>query len=397
VSEQFDRFLCLDRFPDFLVSSGGTLANSGSFSIRCQEEYEAVYQYFSGFDPRSPFDTDPTDGFALDIFTFTNGYHWRKPPRWPMLPISLEQEAHAVFIARIIRDGLPVKGQKANVRHVQGQCGPMRALTGYYDSAGFRPADHAETTLLVYGSHTTRIWRSRYEAIWGRLPRAVYGLSEFAPGSALQCDSCGGFHFFTAWPEFLAIDHDAPVARGDARLVLTGLFPFVQLQPRIRYVTGDIVTLRGTCGPTGRPSFHFRGRVSSSVIQRSEPREVLFSEVEVLEVLEQMSGVAHQTQASERRIWETSHHRKPDYAMGYPRYRINLSENSTAIRASIQIEVGFDPAREPTARAAFLSRFKELLAAENPAIGPACESGWLVLEISLHAERSLPLSVKASA
>lgn len=397
VAGNFDRFLNLDRFPDFVTSSGGTLANAGAFSLRCQEEYEAVHHYFSGRDPQVPFDTDPAHGFALDIFTFTNGYHWRKPPRWPVLPISLEQETHAEFLARLICDGLEVKGTRARVRHVQGQCGPMRALTGYFDAIGFRPGEHAEMTLLVYGSHTTDSWQNRYKAIWGCQPRAQYGLAEFAPGCALQCDHCLGFHFFTAWPEFLALDHDAAVGGGDARLVLTGLFPFVQLQPRIRYVTGDIVTLDGICGSTGRPSFRFRGRATSSVVERGATPKVLFSEIEILEVLDRMNGVAHQMQASERRIWDTACCAKPIYAMGYPRYRIEVNEDDARVWAAIQIEVDFDPERAVTARAAFLSRFEELLDAENPAIATAREAGWLNLTISLHAGGSLPLSVKASA
>lgn len=397
VAAEFDRFLHLDSFPDFIISSGGTLANSGAFSLRSQDEYEAVHHYFSGRDPQVPFNTDPEHGFALDIFTFTNGYHWRKPPRWPMLSFSLEQQSHAEFIARLICDGLKVKGKRARVRHVQGQCGPMRALTGYYDASGFRPGEHAEITLLVYGSHTTSTWKSRYEAIWGCQPRAMYGLSEFAPGSALQCDHCYGFHFFTAWPEFLALDHDAPVLGGDARLVLTGLFPFVQLQPRIRYVTGDIVTLNGICRSTGRPSFRFRGRAASSVIKRGATPRVLFSEIEVLEVLDRMSGISHQMQVSERRIWETACCAKPLYAMGYPRYRIEVTEELGRVRTAIKIEVDFDPEHEAKLCADFVSNFEELLVAENSAISEAREAGWLDIAISLHAKRSLPLSVKASA
>ena len=133
------------------------------------------------------------------------------------------------------------------------------------------------------------------------------------------------------------------------------------------------------------------------MVERGATPKVLFSEIDVLEVLDRMSGVAHQMQAVERRIWETARSAKPDYAMGYPRFHIAVNEDRVRVWASIQIEVNFDPEREAMACAAFLSRFQELLDAENPAIAVAREAGWLALTISLHAEGSLPLSVKASA
>lgn len=48
--------------------------------------------------------------------------------------------------------------------------------------------------------------------------------------------------------------------RGLGRLTMTELYPFVQVQPLIRYVTGDLVQQVGSPGP-GRVSFHWMGRL----------------------------------------------------------------------------------------------------------------------------------------
>lgn len=398
VEANFEDFLYLDRFPDYVISSGGTMAGAGAFSLRAQEEYEAIYFHNSGRHPRKRYEYFSPDGFAIDLFTHTNGYHWRKPPGLPVLPFTLEQEAHALFLVHILRDGLPIQGHRCYPVHLQGQCGPMRTLTGYIDVLGEKviPASSSLGT-LVYGSHTTRVWKDRYQSIWGSRPRELYGLSEFAPGSAQQCDTCGGFHFRTCWTEFLALDNDEPTNCGDARLVLTSLFPFVQMQPRIRYYTGDIVSVGGVCPATGRISFKFRGREKNSVLSRVDDKTVLFSEVEVQEVLDQMKSVACQTQVSELRIWESTNLPKPPYALGYPRFQIFIEEKEETTLVCIEIEVTFEPDVEKQKSGHFRELFVELLFCEAPGIEEAINSGCLSLNISLMPQNSLRLNVKSSA
>lgn len=399
VSKDLEQFLNLDQFPDYVISSGGTLSNSGAFSFRCQEEYEAVHYYMSGKEPRNRFQPDPERGFSLDIFNNSNGYHWRKPPGWPTLAITLEQQAHAEFILRLLRDGLYVNGQQMCVKHVQGQCGPMRALTGYFQGKGIRAPSANLSTMLVFGSHLTKAWKRRYKAVWGVDSMEMYGLSEFTPGNALKCKECGCFHFWTCWPEFLNLDTEEPILSGDARLVLTSLVPFARIQPRIRYLTGDIVSLSGLCPETGKMGFKFRGRISSSVVIRQDSgRKVLFSEIEVLEVLEQMAGIAHHKHACERNIWETAKVSKPEYDLGYPRYQIEIDRISEDVaRAKINIEVTFDYEINQSRRREFLDKFVELLMRETPGLEEALSTGTVVLDVELFPNRSLQMWVKTSA
>jgi hypothetical protein len=399
VSANFEQFLNLDRFPDFVISSGGTMENFGALSYRCQDEYEAVHYFFSGRDPRELFEANPTDGFALDVFNNTNGYFWRKPPRWPVLAVTLEQQTHADLIARLIRDGLPLKGRRSPVRHIQGQCAPMRTLTGYYASSGFQPRLHGPPTLLVYGSYMTRVWKQRFQEVWGNSPMEQYGLSEFSPGAALKCDHCDGFHFWTCWPEFLSLDSDESVMTGDARLLLTSLLPFARLQPRIRYFTGDIVTATPLCTETGKPGFRFRGRISSSIISCgvSTPT-VLFSEREVREVIDQLPDIAHEVHVSERQIWETADVLKPDYQMGYPRFQLIVDQHSGKPPiANILIEVSFDWRSDLPRSHRLLDRVQELLREEVPSLDAELETRRLTLNVGLENNGGLRLRVKPSA
>lgn len=399
VAENLEQFLNLDTFPDFVISSGGTMSNSGAISFRSQDEYEAVHHYFTGANPVHRMDADPDRGCALDIFNNSNGYFWRKPPGWPVLSVSLEQQTHADLVARLLRDGLTVKGRRMTVRHVQGQCGPMRALTGYFESSGIAPTQHGAPSLLVYGSHTSRVWKQRFERVWGCSPFEVYGLSEFSPGASLKCERCGSFHFWTCWPEFLELDSDEPTASGDARLVLTSLLPFARLQPRIRYLTGDIVTVTGRCIDTGKIGFRFRGRAATSVVTRAGTTlRVLFSERDVLEVVEHFPDIAHQIQTSERQIWETAQVPKPAYAMGYPRFQIEVKGSADCVvTANVLIEVTFDRTTQPLRGRRLVEHIHALLREEVPGINTAIAEGRLVLKVTLEDVGALGLRIKSAA
>src|SRR5215469_5636219 len=99
-------FLALDRFPDYVVISGGTTGGPAAVSFRILEEYEAAHEFFAR---QHRLATTPTaTEFTLDIFFNTNGYTWRKPRGWPLLSIALEQRAHAELIRTMIVRGIPI-------------------------------------------------------------------------------------------------------------------------------------------------------------------------------------------------------------------------------------------------------------------------------------------------
>jgi hypothetical protein len=392
-------FIVLDRFPDYVVSSGGTSGRNPSITFRNIEEYQAAHHYLTGMDPIHWRESRTIDDFTIDIFFNTNGYYWRKPPGWPMLSIRLEQRGHADMIKELIRRGVVVQGRSIPARRVQCQNGPLRALTGYFWIQEFFPRDFGITALYGYGSHISKVWRNRLKQVWSDELHTSYGLSEFAVGNARWCGHCGSYHYWTAWPEFLALDRTGPITEGDAILLLTSLVPFTQVQPRIRYLTGDIVTVMGDCAVAGLPSFRFRGRVASSVVGRDGNRfRVLLSEIEMLEVLDQLADINCQAHYCEGQLWSDPDLPRPSFPMGLPRFRINaptvLEEGS---EIDVAVETSFDPALNEARAGEIRERFAETIYRDFPRLVQDLAVRGATMNLRLLAPGTLRLFLKEAA
>lgn len=388
-------FLVLDRFPDYLITSGGT-TGSPSVTFRNEEEYYATHNYFTGLERGWFPDLDSITEFTIDLFFNSNGYYFRKPPGWPIVSLTLEQRSHADVIKGLLRDGFIIGGRKIPARRMQSQNGPIRTLTGYFWVGGFSPLDYGIRSLLIYGGHVSRVWRDRLRKFWGTDVTTAYGLSEFGLGNATQCEHCGSYHYWTAWPEFLALDGSNSVHSGDAMLVLTSLIPFTHIQPRIRFLTEDLVTVTGHCAQTDQLGFLFRGRTASSVVvDDAGKHEVLLSEVEIIEVLDHLPDVACRVHSSEHQLWGESDLPLPPFRMGFPKFKIVTAAEDAEIR--ILIEVSYDPDQEPSRINQQKELFEDVLFAEFPRLRSRLEAYGKTLHVCFMPPGSLKVQVKPGA
>jgi phenylacetate-coenzyme A ligase PaaK-like adenylate-forming protein len=399
VTTRLWEFVVFDHFPDYVISTGGTTDVAPSISFRDRDEYEAATYFFSGLPPGEIPQLETIQEFTLDVFLNTNGYYWRKPAGWPVLSIALEQPGHVEMIKSFIKDGLVVRGRSIPARRIQSQNGPLRTLTGYLWATDFFPRDFGIKTVLVYGSHLSSVWRKRLRDLWGTDITTLYGLSEFTTGNAMQCDHCGSYHYWTAWPEFLALDGTGPVETGDAILLLTSLIPFTRVQPRIRYMTGDIVTVTGYCKVADQAGFRFRGRDGSSAIARqSANSQVLMSEIEVTEVLDQLPDINCRPHASEQPLWSDHRLQKPPFRMGFPKFAIQPpGVNERNGNVTVFIETTFDPGLETTRADKLKNQFLDTLSAQFPGILERLRAFDMPLDVQLLAPDSLKLRIKSAA
>lgn len=399
IAKDLQKFLVMERFPDYVISTGGTSGGAPNITFRIEEEYYAVHEYLTGFTPGRFPELDSIKEFVIDIFFNTNGYYWRKASGWPILSLALEQPAHAEVIRNLIQEGLVVNDRKIPARRIQSQNGPLRTLTGYFWVREFFPRDFGIKSVVCYGSHISRVWRERLQELWGPNILTVYGLTEFGIGNALECSYCGGYHYRTAWPEFLALDKSGPVTKGDAFLVLTSLVPFVRVQPRIRYLTGDLVTVLGLCEKTNQIGFRFRGRAESSAIAyNGKNNEVLFSELEVIEVLDQLPDIGSRIHPSELQLWADSDLPHPPFRMGFPRFKIkppSITQDTKKIE--IAIETSFNPSVKKERAKDLREQFIKTLHADFPHLLDRLDAFETTLDVKLLPSGSLKLRTKASA
>jgi phenylacetate-coenzyme A ligase PaaK-like adenylate-forming protein len=188
-------------------------------------------------------------------------------------------------------------------RTIVGAPNLLVALTALCDQQAIDLADFEIDELYCVSDVLTRRSRAYLSSRWADTQlRDIFSCSE-SVGSAVQCADCGGYHYEPiVWPEILDLDTDETVDEGIGELTLTELYPFSQIQPLLRYRTGDIVRrLRCPARPyelafqplgrlTACPTVHRDGR-SRVLIGGTELREILEDEPEVSR--EAVMGVQH--------------------------------------------------------------------------------------------------------
>jgi hypothetical protein len=110
---------------------------------------------------------------------------------------------------------------------------------------------------------------------------------------AQYCAYCNWYHFdFTVIPEIVSPMTLSPVKEGTGVLLLTGLYPFNQAQPMIRYWTGDFFEIKATACKINEPSYMFKGHIEQTVywIEDEKIHYLLFP-VDVAEILDEFPDV----------------------------------------------------------------------------------------------------------
>ncbi|MFD8984218.1 hypothetical protein [Streptomyces sp. NPDC059564] len=175
-------------------------------------------------------------------------------------------------IGLLLRDDLAPGDHE---RHLIGSPGGLLLLTRALRQLGLDPAalrlDRIVnlTDLLLPGQ------QALLRSAWPGTPLVNrFSLSEVSCG-ATECTECGAFHFDpVALPEVLDLDTGVPVPSGTGELTATELYPFAQLQPMIRYRTGDLVErIASPCDP-GEVSVRLVGRRATTPLATVDGRTV---------------------------------------------------------------------------------------------------------------------------
>ncbi len=224
------------------------------------------------------------------------------------------------------------------------------------------------------GSYVTARWRRELERIWGTAPVDRFSASEVF-GGATFCQQCAGHHFDPhVVAEVVNVKTGKPLLSGLGMLALTSLFPFVQLQPMIRYATGDLFELEeeGCIGPT----FRFRGRVDQALFSETTPDELLLDGATLQDVLD-----------DELELTRTDHFpgiRHPlARIVGMPRARglVGQKEDRPLYRLRVESQLAVDDPREKAISLVHGLRKKLLAASPDLARNVAQEA--CVFEVEL--------------
>jgi len=260
--------LYADPSPDdrFVLSSGTTRVGRRVLVVRRGVEEDAALSSYQAAVARHHADERRPGPRVLVLFAAHHGLPSDLPSpaevRVPWLPHenALELARYALVDAR--DRGLPFAVMRGSVT-------ALLALAAFLEATG---VDGTSLGLRYIGANSYELSpraRARLADVYGADVIESYSLSEL-PMWAPQCPFCGALHLDGApvLPELVGLHDNRPLAFGEGntgRLVLTGLFPYVERTPLIRYDTGDVVTLRPFCEGRGEMGMVVRGRAARTV------------------------------------------------------------------------------------------------------------------------------------
>ncbi len=278
-----------------------------------------------------------------------------------------------------------VAGHEAHFSTITGLVHQLLFLTSSLYERGIDPGDLGVKTLSVVGGFLTERCRTYLADSWGATVLDRFSLTESA-GGATRCLSCGLFHLDPhVLGEVLDVDSNEPLETGIGRLVLTELYPFVQLQPFLRYATGDLVECRpGTCVPG--LTFEFIGKEQNCLRSVFDDRsEWLIMSTELYDTLDPFPDFPRVEQFRGVRSSQ-------DPSVGsLPLYTLESSgEMDATLRILLTLELRFSPNFYRERVGELRRAIQASLVRRRPVLGERIQNGTVQLTIKFVGPRQLP-------
>ncbi len=275
VTHQADLLSGVETFGEPVLSSGTTRAAGETLEMRrAPAELQAEQSYWTMRDgPGDP----AVGGTTLVVGNTHHGMgHDEDGPGVVHLPfVGHDNHLHHIVSVLSARDG----SGAFVVDELSISVSKLKAVTAWLRRAGIDPAGFGVGRIRTNSDFLLPASRARLAAAWGAGLEETYSLSEFRAG-AYACPTCGRLHFdgLPIVPE--VVDHRGQVLDdGVGELLLTGLYPYMQAMPLVRYRTGDLVKVERGC-PGGERGFTIWGRRSQAALDEDggvllAPRPVL--------------------------------------------------------------------------------------------------------------------------
>lgn len=289
----------------------------------------------------------------------------------------LEKPFHFTHVAGLLRSRFSFEGCTSRIEYISGSLTQLKLLA--FLAIRDDPGLFGECSLKgIYsnGFYVTRRWRGFLENAYRTPLTDIFGISEIAGANCTECQGCGGFHLppFVI-PEVLTCRSQGSPDEQFGELVLTSLYPFTQMQPLIRYRTGDLVKVLPQCPLVDDLGFRPFGRLYKSVIDPS--LGVLLPSACVMEAVDEFPEVARSGSTLLQLF-------RLDDAYGTPKYEVTSRRESGGGRNVVRlvIELVFHPQLYPERAKAIEASLAADLARATAAATKALQQGRLVLEVS---------------
>ncbi len=350
---------------------------------RSVEEAEFTAAYFAHLS--EPLARGGRRPISLNLPNAYHGTPLRLPAPGLSLSSGVTDDLLLAETARAVTARYDLPGYGTHVEYLSGLVNHVLLLTGHLLEQGSDPGAVGLRGVSVAGGTAAPHWRRFLRAAWGCPVTDRFTLTEVV-GGASRCRRCDLFHLDPhVFGEVLEPGSSAPVAEGPGRLVLTAFHPFVQMQPMVRYDTGDLVMrFDNGCGPA--LAFEFLGKHGRAVsLEHRGRRRWLLFPAELNAVLAELPDVRAVEWASNVR----SVHDRTLGGLPYARVRLDASCRPPELLVEVELRYGphFHSARAEEVGARVAGRLR---ASAGTALAELEAGGAVRLRVACVPPGSLP-------
>lgn len=284
-----DRLLCQRVQPACVQYTTGTTGQLLHL-YRSPDEIAFVGDFFS----RRVMDMYGAQPVRPLWLSLASAYHGSPTPipGWPFIvSAGVYDRTQAQQARALLEREYDFPGVEREVSAIVGGDILIKALTAYLIDEGVDPSTLGVRHLVITGGYLSSARKQLLARLWNANVSDRYSMSEVF-GGASQIGTDGPFVFDTeVIPEVVHPRTLEPIRKGVGALVLTGLYPFMQMMPFVRYYTGDLVEI------VNADAFAVRlvGRERRSVIDASGEEVVpLLLSAPLVDIMEMLPDVAMQ-------------------------------------------------------------------------------------------------------
>ncbi len=373
VVENFDDFLADDVTMCSVSHTSGT-TGTPLYIYKSHEEIRFIQAYYRRlFQPV----VESLKSQPLGL-TLPNMYHGAPVPM-PGIGMTfvagVTDDTLIQDASRVLQSTFRMKGYDSRISTLSGLHHHVLLFTNYLMDQGINPCDLKLSGVTVTGGFLTMNWIQFLMDAWDCVVNDRFTLTEAIGGAS----RVHGTDIFELDPhligEVVDIDTEQQVDNTVGLLVLTNLYPFVQMQPLIRYTVGDIVRCVPSSGPL---RFQFLGKARNCISwRRNGRREWLLFSARLNELVNQFPDVNITEWFSNTRVVY-------DRTIGsVPVLSVATIEEGDRLSIFISIELRYAPHTQRT-RVDELRRaiIEGLRATPNTALAARLDCGEVVLNIA---------------
>jgi phenylacetate-coenzyme A ligase PaaK-like adenylate-forming protein len=291
--------------------------------------------------------------------------------------------------ARVLQSTFRIKGHDSRISILSGLPHHVLLLTSYLMEQNINPRDLKLSGVTVTGGFLAMNWFQFLVDAWGCIINDRFTLTEAIGGAS----RIHGTDIFELDPHLVGevVDLDTEQQADDAvgLLVLTNLYPFVQMQPLIRYTVGDLIRRVPSPGPL---RFQFLGKARNCISwMRDGRREWLLFSARLNELVNQFPDVNITEWFSNIRVVY-------DRTIGsLPVLSVTAMDEGDRLSILISIELRYAPhTRRTRVNELRQTIIEGLRATLNTALAVRLDRGEVVLDIAFFGPDALkaPLVIK---